>query len=136
MHEVWQDSARPCNQVFIPDDMNGNLVLLKPVSVEVTPDSDFIANPGFPLQAVVSEVRVEDRAVVSASAVHVEQRNDAVEGRSHQQHCFLARVKQRATSFRKVRFHELHALVANAFSLQANIFQGLMQGALIVTVRA
>jgi len=50
-----------------------------PRIVEVSPDRNLILDPLLPLFAIADEVALDDRAVMRAGAIHVEQTDYAVE---------------------------------------------------------
>jgi hypothetical protein len=77
-HQLGHDFRWARHQVFIPHNVDWN-VLLHPEVVKVTPDSDLILDPLFPLQRVGLEVAILNGAIVGACGVHVKQTDYAIE---------------------------------------------------------
>jgi hypothetical protein len=78
LHQLGDDFAWPRHQILVPHYVNRYLLLLEPVGVEVTPNGDLVFDPSFPLHTIVQEIRVQNRAVVRASAIHMKQTDDTI----------------------------------------------------------
>ena len=114
------------HNVFISDHVHGYFGL-EPKVMEILPHRDLLLDELGPLLLELDKVVIGYRQVVGPRTHHIEQRCDAVQRTSDQEHTSLSSKLSLAVALRKVRLRTKHSLVYETLTGETHEHESLVE---------